>query len=223
MKTHHAIGFGALAAIGLAACLAAGPASAQTVVFDNFGPRNTYQPNLGWAITGPTNGNPQFTHGDQFTPGVTGTLTNIDIALELVMGPNHVDLLLTDDASGLPGTVLERFSVDDPMAPFGTGNAPITVNSVLHPVLAEGTPYWLVASAADDTWVSWNQDSIQEEGTHAVSRQGGPFTVGTKTQGAFRVTLTPAGGPAAVPEPSALALLLGCGLGSALLVVRRRR
>src|SRR5438874_1245878 len=115
MKTRHAVGFGALAGIGLAACLAAGPARAQMVVFDNFGPANTYQPNLGWAITGPTNANGQFTQGEQFTPSGTGALTSIDIAMGLEQVPNHFDLFLANDAAGLPGAVLESFSVNDAM------------------------------------------------------------------------------------------------------------
>src|SRR5207253_1021749 len=120
--------------------------SAQMVVFDNFGPANTYQPNLGWAITGPTNANGQFTQGDQFTPSGTGALTSIDIAMGLEQVPNHFDLFLANDAAGLPGAVLESFSVKDAMEDFGNTDPPITLNSAAHPVLTSGTPYWLVAS-----------------------------------------------------------------------------
>src|SRR5262249_55752285 len=95
-------------------CLLAliGPAHAQ-VLFDNFGPGDTYQTNIGWTISSAGSIVGASAQGEQFIPSLTASLDSIDIAMGLVVGQNHFDLDLLDDAAGFPGGLIESFSVDN--------------------------------------------------------------------------------------------------------------
>ena len=136
----------------------------------------------------------------------------------LISAPDHFDRSLRSAPGGTPGAVLESFSVDNAMGSFGNFNPPILVNSTVQPLLTAGTPYWLIAATTGDTVAAWNWNSIGDTGPHASSTNGGAFTVGTDTRGAFRVTV----GTAAVPEPSTLALT-GLGMLGMAAWLRRRK
>jgi hypothetical protein len=174
------------------------------IIFNNFGPGDTYQVNISWVIgrfPGTTATNVQ---GDAFQ--VTGgnyTLNSLALALNLVSGPNAVDVQFRADASGLPGTVLETFHFSN-LDPSGQLNPPVVCTSALHPLLLNGEQYWVTASASDLTDVGWNFNSIGDHGLHAISQNGGPFTVANFTRGALHVDASPAATFA--PEPGMLPL-----------------
>jgi hypothetical protein len=198
-----------LTALGAALLLFLGGVSQARadIIFNNFGPGDTYNIGFGYTIAGSTVIPPGFVQGDGFaiTPAATFELDQIRLAAGHITGPNQINVTLRADAGGLPGAVLESFSFTN-LGAFGNANPPLVANSVLHPILQAGTRYWLIADPGNAaTWDVWNFNSIGDTGPHALSAGGGPFTDGNATRGAFEILGTP------VPEPSSLALF---GLGS---------
>src|ERR1700752_2216341 len=80
-------------------------ASADPVIFNSFGPGDTYNLNSVYAIGGPTH----FEQGQLFRAVMEGRLTRLDIAMTvLTRGEVIVDLMTDNDNS--PGLVIESFS-----------------------------------------------------------------------------------------------------------------
>lgn len=191
-----------LTTIVMTVLLAIGSANAApTVLFDTFGPGDTYNTGIGWTIG--VSGL-DFDQGDQFVIGaaVPYSLDQIELAMGLVSGTNQLDVWLMSDAAGQPGAIIEAFSFSGAMGSFGSANPPLAANSVLRPILYPGTPYWLIASApAADTWAAWNQNSIGATGIHADKQGIGSWSVSPGTTlGAFRVSGN------VIPAPGAIVL-----------------
>ena len=195
--------------------LVAGGARAD-VVFSNFGPGNSYQTRSGHVVGGDF----RIAVAYPFTPtGNSFTLDRIEVAIALAEGPNELDLLLAADFAGrpgVPGVVIEAFHFSNAMGPFGQNNPPLAADSVLRPLLVEGTRYWIVASVGPPTFAAWNFNSTGDVGPYARF-QAGEWLPVNGTRGAYRVS-----GTVVIPEPATLPLLgVGC-LGLLVYSWRRR-
>ncbi len=206
---------------GAVAALAMTTAASADVVFNNFGPGDTYTTGQGWTISDGAPINTDNDQGDAFT--VTGgnfLLTSIEIALGYVTGTNRAFISLYNDDDGMPGAILETATVEN-MGPFGNQNDPEVALFTGTTALLEGEQYWVIASSDNNSWLAWNLNSIGDTGPHAFRANGGPWNISdgapfegppgaAGTRGAFRVN--------GVPGPGAIALL-----GLAGLCGRRRR
>jgi hypothetical protein len=194
---------------GLAVCFVvlAGPPARADVLYNNFGPRDSYG-SLGFVIGRAPGDTVTWVQGDPFR--VTGsdfTLDRLTLALSWALtGPNEVDVQFRADAEGLPGATIESFHFSN-LGFFGQNHPPVVADSVLHPLLSAGAQYWVTASASDLSAMAWNWNSTNDVGPHARSQNGGPFDIITINRGAFRVE----GTPSPAPEPATLALA-GVGL-----------
>lgn len=188
-----------MAAVVGAIALFVGAASADTMVFDNFGEDWSY------GSSGYTLGSRYETEqGNLFTPSESGYFTEFWVAVSLTSGTNTVDFLLMSDEDGSPGDVLETISFVDEME--------MSPGSVLHG-LASGTTYldstqtyWLIGSTPDSTTsASWRNNIIGATGLRAVRRyhEGEWDIMEDETQATFAI---------GIPEPGTLGLLALAGL-----------
>ncbi len=156
-----------------------------------------FNPGYAWALS-----SSQWI-ASTFTVSSDVTLDSISVALAWATGITQpITLSLETDAAGVPsGTVLESFSFTAP----GTSIADIyTAASVTNPLLTVGT-YHLVGASVDPSGsLGWAVTGDNHTVPLVYSESGGAsWAVGTYAEVAYQVSAT----AAAVPEPSALALV----------------
>lgn len=203
-------------ALGLLALLLTFPvkSSADTILSSNLGPGNSYDPSAGRTVYG------SLRQAMPFVPSESADLSQIVIALSQYSSVTTTALVtLYTDNNGLPGSVMESWSLTG-LPIFGSTSTTVQIlNASPGVLLSGGTTYWLVAAAPLATDVStsavWVVNSTGAMGYAVYS--GATWYKYPFKQGAFAVM----GTPTAVPEPSAF-ILLGCGL-LGLLLFRRSR
>ncbi len=160
------------------------------VIFNNFGPGDTYYINSGLTVSTGQPINSDVDSATAFAPaGGDYILTKIELAVGLQAGPNELDVWLMSDDGGKPGGIIETFHFSGAMGPFGTFNPPLAADSVLKPILGEGMQYWLVASVTGpDAWAGWNFNSIGDNGTLAQRFNMGPWNVHTGRRPVCRIS-----------------------------------
>ena len=168
------------------------PPPAPTPSYSSFGPGDTFSANC-WSAGA-------HAHADWFIAPVTGSLSNIAVAIE----PSYVrqgreqtagalDLFLARDEHGFPGAVLEHFSLaaEAPHAPPPV--LPQVVGSVVQPALEAGVKYWLGArGSSPGEWI-WHFGDHQIAQKAAREQAPGKWVSAGDTcyVGAFRIRLTP--------------------------------
>jgi hypothetical protein len=195
------------------AVLLAGPAT----LFNTFGPGNTWMAGPGITVGCGATCWMDAGHSSawSFVPGEAASLSTIETAAWFIFTtPAVLNVSIHNDASGVPGTVLESFLV--PLSPIP---GLIMVTSATHPELQAGTRYWFTAATSDPVNMAAQLgiNSIGVTGPEAFRIGSDPWIPSTSTAyAAFRVTGD------SVPEPIT-SLLVGAGLlAFALFRIRRR-
>ena len=197
---------GVVMAVMAAIALYAVPLRADTI-HSNLGPGDSFDPTSGWNVTTLAS----LTGVDQdiampFTViGTNHTFTSAELAMLHLGGTLSLDILLSADAGGVPGAVIETLNVTVAGSP-----ALVTATSVLNPTLVAGTTYWIATIAGGDHSSEWmfagSPGGDHIFGTPGFSYDGGAsWSTLTGEEAAFRVNGN------VVPEPTT-ALLLGVGL-----------
>jgi len=185
-------------------------------VYSNFGAGNAYDTVNGYTESGAASFPGPFAWAMAFTntTGQNIALSQIDLADTFVPagGNNTMTLNLVADNSGVPGALVESWTVNN-LPLTGTCCSVVTVTDMTGAVLLNGATYWLVPLADSSAWESWQFNVTSAIGGTALSTDGGVTWVAQSCapgavcpNGAFDVL-----GTATVPEPSA-ALLMGTAL-----------
>ena len=172
------------------------------VIYSDLGPGDSFQTGVGWTIDpisplGPGTVRQEVAMSFIVPAGFDYIFTSLDIALNRfgLVGLGSLDLLLTNDSAGIPGTVIETLSVTNP--PDGLFN----VVSVSTPTLTAGTTYWIATQSLDYVG-AWNYNNTSAIGLATFSHDNGSSwnSPTTETLGAFRINGNQ------VPEPSSVVL-----------------
>jgi hypothetical protein len=184
-----------------------------TVIYDNFGPGDSFNTLSAYVIA--DGSMPGFT----FIAEDTGFVTSIDFGMEIFGGadPQTVNFSLFTNANDNIGTLLEAFSVtvSHPAGASGTSTGNLTGSTLL----SLGQQYWLVGSSPPGSDVGvgvrwqWNN-----QGDTGVQRAGDGSLFQNRTLPTFRVNAD----SVPVPEPGALVLLVS-GLAAFAALRRRHR
>lgn len=190
--------------------LVGGACADATVIFNNFGAGDSFS-SMGFGI-----GVPNFSNnrGARFSVGPSDfVFTSAQAALQYFSGTNTVTFGLRSDASGLPGTLLESFTVSN--IPTVSPGGVVTFNATAPLVLMAGDTYWLTSEeyAPDDTGLGWRTNDTGINTANALRIGMAGWSVTAQDTPAFRINGNP------TPEPATLSLLC---LGSLMCLFDRR-
>src|SRR4051794_12819630 len=109
-------------------------------IFSNFGPGQSFNEFPAIGIAGsdaPLLGRNSL--ATSFSPSASATLDRIDLAIRSNGGTPTFTIEIADDSAGIPGTILETFSLSG--IPSTTTIESVT--SATHPLLSSGATYWV--------------------------------------------------------------------------------
>jgi hypothetical protein len=193
------------------------------VIYDAFGPGDTYRFDSGSNVFGLTSGIFYEDSAVRFNTGLfSGTLTTIEVPITSIYlpGPANVTFSLTTDGGGVPGgIILESWSI--PVTYSLPGSVIYTMTSVGGLSLSSGTNYWLMAGAASPDAATWNSRNTGVAAAQAYrSAPGDPWINNGSNPMAAALRVSGTTVTAAAPEPGTLTLL---ALGVVGGLVRRRK
>jgi hypothetical protein len=149
-------------------------------IYNNFAtnyPKGLYGAFYGAALSGPDTLHGQIWLAAAFTPTVSATVKEVDVAVSYIAGGSkQVKLHLYADASGVPGTELWSRNVVAPT--FGTCCAVEAVGDHGAVKVVAGTQYWLgitTGPKSPTTVAAWNVNVLDQvtPGVNAQDRGTG--------------------------------------------------
>jgi hypothetical protein len=184
-------------------------------LYNNLGPGNVAASNQGYCLGTGNCATSYWVDAIAFTPSTNAALTDIGVALGYVSGQNWATIELLGDSGGLPGSLIESWTVSNlPTWQYNVATPATFVTSGSNPILDAGQQYWVavIAGTPGDkaNLLYWMAPQMPAYTPFATSQDGGPYTIVPNPyvgDGGFRVDGTP------VPEPSSLLLFAATALG----------
>jgi hypothetical protein len=212
----------------LVLCLCSLPAMADLQLFSDLGTGSTvYSTGSGWLIGGSNSGDAlSDITADLFTVSGVGnfSVTQIDLGVTNLEGPDTFDAAIFTDVSGAPGSDVGSVEWNSlsTSTPFAQCCGLVSITGITGLTLTGGQSYFLILGPANITQDSENvlmSNTLGVSGDVQYSTNGGTSwnDDGTSTLGAFDVL----GNASSVPEPGSL-LLFGTVL-IGILGIRRRK
>lgn len=171
------------------------PGDSSTILYNNFGPGDSYNTSASWIVGGFDANNDQMIDGYQdvacsFT--VTGSsdvyLEEIVVAPAICSGQNAMDISLFDDNNGEPGQLREFWQIANQLGPCGAANPSVQLFST-GTKLSLGETYWIVLShpATTEATGIWSFNDQDDNGIVAFRHNNGGWFSGTNIRPAMRV------------------------------------
>ena len=185
---------------------------ATSIVFDTFGPGDTYSSTRGYDVgdLGGAAGPFTFEEAAQFTAGTSGNLATVSLGLTYLSGfvALPVNVYLYSDTSAAPNNAAQTFlGSATPTAAYSTTNSSVITFSVAGTVpVTIGTTYWLILKpSSSNEFDIWNESSPQVLGKTDQSTDDSTWSQISPFLPAFRLTASPAVG---VPDSGNTILLM---------------
>ncbi|HKS74151.1 MAG TPA: choice-of-anchor R domain-containing protein [Terriglobales bacterium] len=168
------------------------PTPGLVTIYSNLGTgSNVYNGGAGTGVLGHNVPNQPFPEwvANGFTPTANHTVTQIQVGVTWVEGPNSVILSLNADNNGQPGKVLFITQFTN-LPTFGTCCTLQTANLTTGVPVTQGTLYWVVLrtlSTNQGTWNVWNNNFADLQGAFSNSTGHGWNKQSVQELGAFAV------------------------------------
>jgi hypothetical protein len=168
------------------------PTAGLTTIYSNLGTgSNVYNAAAGTGILGKNTGMlfPEWL-ADGFTPTADHTITEIQVGVTWVQGPNTVILSVNTDNNGKPDVALHTWVMFSNLPTFGSCCVLQTAKVPGGIAVKKNTQYWLVLRTFnnnDGTWDVWNDNFNEVNGPFSNNLGTGWLLGGIQAQGAFGI------------------------------------